>query len=205
MRLVSSTLFGLGLCAGIYFQVAPSQEKCFMEEVAANQVVLVKYKQFNNPGVPCMIVFKDKKKISVSSQPAKSELGVQAQAVYMTVSSGDIHVCVKCSGSRWSDGEPLKWELRIDVGGEYLTASDAANSQDVSSITSVLQDTLSRSRAVLVDNNFIRENEKKYSTAQIDANDTIVWMAFVGILVISLCALTTSVILRDYFKSEKIV
>jgi emp24/gp25L/p24 family/GOLD len=190
---------------GVYFYVSPSQEKCFKEDVPAKQVVLVKYKQFNNPGVPCFIVFKDKKGLPVSSQQLKTDTSEQGQAAYMNKDSGDLFVCVKCTGSRWSDGEPIKTEVRIDVGGEYMSEGDSAQKEDVDSVTVSLKKVLGKAAGVRAENEQVRKDERFFKVAHIDTNDKILALNIFAIGAVLICTFTQAMILRRYFKAEKLV
>lgn len=204
MRVSLLVLFA-SLCQGIYVLVNPSQEKCFKEEVPAKQYILAKYKQFNNPGVPCMVVFKDKRGYAVSSQEAKTVNNEQFQAAYLTPVAGDVSVCIKCMGSKWSDGAPIKWEIRIDVGGEYLADQDAANKDDVDSVASSLIGALNRALGLTAEHVRIRISEQQYSDAHIDSNSKVLWMNVFAIAAVIVCAIAQAMTLRNFFKAEKLV
>ena len=204
MRVSLLVLFA-SVSQGIYLLVNPSQEKCFKEEVPAKQYILAKYKQFNNPGVPCMVVFKDKRGYAVSSQEAKAVNNEQFQAAYLSPLAGDVSVCIKCMGSKWSDGAPIKWEIRVDVGGEYMADQDAANKEDVDSVASSLIGTLNRASALRAENEHIKEGEREFTEAHMDSNSKVLWMNIFAIIAVIACAVIQALTLRNFFKAEKLV
>ena len=190
------------LSVGVYFYVPSSGEKCFQDDVPAKQVILVKYKYQSSSGVPCAIQFRDKKGAVLSQHSVTEGSGDAGQTAFMTQSSGETSICVKCMGSRWSDGEPIKWELKVDVGGEYLSDFDSVKKDEVKSVTDEISRVFSRVQGLHAENEYERVTEIRAKAVRERTSSEIVWMNIFGIFAIIVVSLFQVHFLRRYFKQE---
>jgi len=197
-------LVGPLLGQAAYFNVHEGEEKCFIETVPEQQVMTVKYRHAENPGVACMLVFKDPRQMQVFSKrvgPEDTELG---KAAYMTQRRGEHRICVQCQGSRWFQTTALKWELSVDMGDTEFSRNPATR-QDLRGVERTIMAALARTEAISAENEYEKTAEMEFRDASESMNSHVVLvslfiMAMEGALVVwQICHL------RDFFKREKLI
>merc|ERR1719160_536224 len=130
-----------------YFYVHEGAEKCFLETVAEHQVLTVKYKTLDNPGVTCDLVFKDPRKTQVFSKRIDPHVDPAGKTAYMTQRRGEHRICIVCKGSKWFTTTAVKWELSVDVGDtEFVT--NPATTKDLNSVERTVSAVLARLEAI---------------------------------------------------------
>merc|ERR1712096_33003 len=81
------------LAEAAYFHVHEGETKCFIETVPEQQVLTVKHRHIDNPGVACMLVFKDPRETQVFSKRIGPEDTEAAKTAYMTQRRGEHRIC----------------------------------------------------------------------------------------------------------------
>lgn len=184
----------------VYFPVPSYGEKCMHEDAPSKQVILVKYAQYDNPGVSCSIDFRDKSGRVLKKHPATEASGVQGQAAYMTESAGEVAICVKCSGSRWAGDEPIKWVVTAEVGGGYMSDFDLVDKDHVTSLVGEIQRLVARTVGIYSENEYEKKQEMKAKDARDRLASNIVFLSCTGILGMLAVAAFQTITLRNYFK-----
>eukprot|EP00930_Biecheleria_cincta_P070334 TRINITY_DN57975_c0_g1_i1.p1 TRINITY_DN57975_c0_g1~~TRINITY_DN57975_c0_g1_i1.p1 ORF type:complete len:221 (-),score=38.67 TRINITY_DN57975_c0_g1_i1:281-943(-) len=192
------------LAEAAYFTVHEGEEKCFVERVPQHQVLTVKYRHAENPGVECMILFKDPQKKQVFSKRVGHEDTEQGKTAYMTQSQGDHRICVQCTGSKWFQTTALKWELSVDMGDTDFTKNPATRG-NIKGIERSVLSTLARAEAISAENEYERSTEMEFREASETVNRHVVWVAsFIMAIEGGLVAWQVSH-LRDHFRREKLI
>merc|ERR1719335_1956225 len=141
------------LADAAYFHVHEGEEKCFIETVPEHQVLTVKYRHIDNPGVACMLVFKDPRETQVFSKRIDPEETQAAKTAYMTQRRGEHRICIQCQGSKWFQTTALKWELSVDMGDTEFSRNPATRGE-LSAVERTVQSTLARAEAIVAENEY---------------------------------------------------
>mmetsp|Transcript_68239 Transcript_68239/g.134872 ORF Transcript_68239/g.134872 Transcript_68239/m.134872 type:complete len:213 (+) Transcript_68239:144-782(+) len=201
--LVSFSL--LPLCAhSAYFNVHEGEEKCFVEQTPEHQVMTVKYTHTENPGVPCMLVFKDPRGMQVFSHRVGPEEKDQGKTSYMTQRRGEHRICVQCKGTKWFQTTALKWELHIDMGDTDWSRNPATR-KELKGIEKAVASTLARTEAISAENEYEKISEMEFRDASELMNSHVVMVALF-IMAMEAAAITWQVChLRTFFQREKLI
>lgn len=187
-----------------YFNVHEGEEKCFVETVPEHQTLTVKYKHIDNPGVECMLVFKDPRQTQVFSKMIGREDREPGKTAYMTQRRGEHRICVQCQGSRWFQTTALKWELSVDMGDTEFSRSPATRG-DLKGVERTLLATLARAEAISAENEYEKSTEMEFRDASEHMNSHVVWVA-VFIIVMEVSLVGWQILhLRTFFKREKLI
>ncbi|KAL8272489.1 hypothetical protein Esti_003612 [Eimeria stiedai] len=153
-----------------FFYVQESQDKCFIESVPTAVALTATYKNHDNPGVTCSIIFKDPSGRSVYSRevlPADTE----GKVAHMTVATGEYQVCISCASSKWFNTQLLKWSLSIELGDTDISIDDLAKKDHVNSVHLKLQSIARRVEAMQAENDY--ERVQFFASAQWRSNQPV--------------------------------
>lgn len=209
MRLV--TLLGALLipCTkGIYFYVPTGgAEKCFGEEAYPDAVVHASYKHENQHGVVCTGSIYGIKNVVIFQKPLTDASGSFAAVVPKTATGGQYKICIKCPGSRWTENEPQKFQIKIDVGGRsLLEAGDGfAQADDVRSVEVKARSALDRLAALSMDHEYERVTESLWRDESERVNSSVQVLSILSILVIVVVFAVQALSLKTYFRKEKLI
>eukprot|EP00929_Paragymnodinium_shiwhaense_P098205 TRINITY_DN59724_c0_g1_i1.p1 TRINITY_DN59724_c0_g1~~TRINITY_DN59724_c0_g1_i1.p1 ORF type:complete len:212 (+),score=66.11 TRINITY_DN59724_c0_g1_i1:100-735(+) len=187
-----------------YFHVHEGEEKCFVETVPAQQVLTVQYRHRDNPGVACMIIFKDPRNTQVFSKRVGPDEKETSKAAYMAQKKGDHKVCVQCQGSKWFQTTALKWELKVDMGDTEFSKNPATRG-DLRSVERTALSTLARVEAIAAENDYEKAAEMDFRNVSESMNSHVIWVAvFIIVLEGGLAAWQVSHLLA-FFGKEKLI
>lgn len=188
-----------------YFYVHEGQDKCFVESVPVGVPLTVSYRNTDNPGVPCNIIYKDPQNRPVYSRevpPAETE----GKVSYMTTTTGEYKVCISCSaGTRWLGTNLLRWSVSIELGDTDINLEDLAKREQVDSLQLKMQAIAGRLEAMQKENDYERAQEERHQKTCEDTNSRIVWFSVLQLLL--LCGTTHISVfyLLRYFQSQKVI
>jgi len=187
-----------------YFHVHEGEEKCFVETVPEHQVLTVKYRHTDNPGVACMLVFKDPRQTQVFTKRIAEDDKEQGKTAYMTQKQGEHRVCIKCEHSRWMATRPLKWEIHVDMGDTEFSRSPATR-LEFKGVERTLASTLARTEAISAENEYEKTTEVEFRDASEQINSHVVLVSmFIMTIEAGLIAWQTTH-LRAFFRREKMI
>lgn len=193
---------------GIYFYVpSGGGEKCFGEEAYGDAVIHVSYKHENQHGVFCSATIYDKKNLVMFQKPLTDPQGSLAALVPKDSPGGQYRVCLKCPGSRWTENEPQKFRIKIDVGGRsLLDAGDGfAKADDVKSVETKVRTSLDRINALSMDYEYERVTESLWREESEKVNSAVQWLSIFSIVVLGTVATIQALSLKHYFRKEKLI
>lgn len=187
-----------------YFNVHEGAEKCFVETVPEHQVLTVKYKHINNPGVGCMLIFKDPRGTQVFSKRIGPEDSEPGKTAYMAQRRGEHRVCVQCQGSKWFQTTALKWELSVDMGDTEFNKNPATRGE-LKGIERTMLATAARVEAISAENEYEKSSEMEFRDASERINSHVVFVSLF-IMTMEICLVAWQIMhFAAFFKREKLV
>jgi len=191
---------------GAYFNVHEGEDKCFMENMPLHQVLMVKHRHPDNPGVECMLLFKDPKGVEVFSKRIGPDDKDQGKTAYLTQTHGEHQVCVRCHGSAWFKSNPLKWELSIEMGeSDFGDSAVAATKQDLNGVSRTMHAVLGRVEAVSAENDYEKVEEMAFRDASEEVNSHVVLVSVFIMVIEAALVLWQIRHLRTFFRREKLI
>lgn len=192
------------LAEAAYFNVHEGEEKCFVETAPEHQVMTVKYRHAENPGVPCMLIFKDPRGMQVFSKRIGPEEKEAGKTVYMTQRHGEHRICVQCQGSRWFQTTALKWELHVDMGDMEFTKNPATRNE-LRGIERTAMATLARAEAISAENEYEKISEMEFRDASESMNSHVVLVSLFIMVMETILVVWQVCHLRTFFQREKLI
>ena len=206
MKILSLSLI---LCVnGIYFYVPTGgADKCFGEEAYGDAVIHVSYKHENQHGTTCTMTFYDSKGLVLIQRILQDANGSVATVVPADSKGGQFKICLKCPGSRWTENEPQKFQIKIDVGGRSLLdgAEGFAKADDVKSVENKAKAALDRITTLARDGDYERITETAWRDESDKTNSSVKWLHVFSIILIVVIACIQAMSLKNYFRREKLI
>ena len=196
------------LANAIYFYVpSGGAERCFGEEAYGEAVIHVSYKHMNQHGTVCTITFADQKGLVLYQKPLTDPNGSVATVLPKEAAGGQYKVCLKCPGSRWTENEPQKFQIKVDVGGRSLLdmGDGFAKADDVRSVEVKARGALERISALAMDYEYERSTESLWRDQSEKVNSAVQWLSILSIIVLVVVATVQAVSLKSYFKRERLI
>jgi len=192
------------LAEATYFHVHEGETKCFLETTPEQQVLTVKYRHIDNPGVVCMLLFKDPAGKHVFSRQIGAEDKEVGRTAYMTQKRGEHSICIECTGKKWFQTTALKWELSVDMG-DTDSIKTPLTKGEFSALERIAQSSFARAEAISAENEYEKsaENEFQQTSEAVNSHIVVVSLFFVTVEV-ALCAWQIFH-LKGFFKSEKLI
>jgi hypothetical protein len=193
---------------GIYFYVPTGgAEKCFGEEAYSDAVIHISYKHENQHGVVCTGTIYGLKNVVLFQKPLTDASGSFATVVPKGSPGGQYKICLKCPGSRWTENEPQKFQIKIDVGGRsLLDAGDGfAQADDVRSVEVKARSALDRLASLSMDHEYERVTESMWRDESEKVNSSVQLLSILSIAVVVIVFAVQAISLKRYFKQEKLI
>nr|PIL96438.1 transmembrane protein [Toxoplasma gondii COUG] len=187
-----------------YFYVQESQDKCFVESVPVGVALTVTYKNPENPGVTCSIIFKDPSGRSVYSKEVLPT-EPQGKISHMTATAGEYKVCISCASSKWFNTQLLKWSISIELGDTEINLDELAKKDQVDSLQLKLQAIAKRLEAMQAENEYERVQEERFQRTHESINSRVLWFSVLQLLLLCATTLVSVFYLIRYFHSQKII
>lgn len=196
--------FFVHAASAAYFYVQESQDKCFIESVPTGVALTASYKNHENPGVTCSIIFKDPTGRSAYSREVLPA-DVEGKVTHMTTTTGEYQVCISCASSKWFNTQLLKWSLSIELGDTDINIDDLAKKDHVNSVHLKLQAIARRVEAMQAENDYERVQEERFQRTSEAINSRVVWFSVLQLLLLCACTLVSIFYLVRYFHAHKII
>lgn len=190
--------------ATAYFYVQESQDKCFRESVPTGVALTASYKNYENPGVTCSIIFKDPTGRSVYSREVLPS-DTEGKVAHITVTTGEYQVCISCASSKWFNTQLLKWSLSIELGDTDVSIDGLAKKEHVNSVHLKLQAIARRIEAMHAESDYERLQEERFQRTSEAINSRVVWFSVLQLLLLCACTLASIFYMVRYFHVHKII
>uniref|UniRef100_A0A0G4GDD4 GOLD domain-containing protein n=1 Tax=Chromera velia CCMP2878 TaxID=1169474 RepID=A0A0G4GDD4_9ALVE len=188
---------------GAYFFVSEGSEKCFIENIPANQVMTVAYDNPENPGVPCTIIFRDTKGRQAFGKEV-TNMVPKGKVAYMAKEAGEHKVCINCASSKWFSTSLLKWTFSIELGDSDINPEEVAKKEHISTVEVQLKRLIERLDSISAENEYERLQEEKFRDTSETINARVMWFSTLQLLLIASCTLFQIFHLTRYFQQQKL-
>jgi p24 family protein alpha len=126
--------------SALYIYITDGQQKCFIEEVPAETLIVGTYKNpdfvpFGRPdftGVGIKLNVQDPANNIVMTK----QLDVEGKFAFTSAAGGEYQLCFSTNSSRWFGGQPKKFrfDLKLDVGETGIDYQEVAKREHLSDL-----------------------------------------------------------------------
>jgi len=193
---------GLALDSNAYFYLTEGIERCFIEELPAQTILIADY-QFPEAAA---------KQVNVRiSGPDGSGIDETAEAVgrlaFHSVVAGEHKVCIKSTSAAWPEAsKSAKFFLKLEIhGNDAELTPDAAKKSDLSSLEQELETLDNQVDLILKDLEYAKTQEQHFRDQSERINLRIMWWSLFQTLLLLLSGVWQIVHLQNFFRAKKLV
>eukprot|EP00484_Ammonia_sp_Unknown_P030223 CAMPEP_0197030156 /NCGR_PEP_ID=MMETSP1384-20130603/9440_1 /TAXON_ID=29189 /ORGANISM="Ammonia sp." /LENGTH=209 /DNA_ID=CAMNT_0042459447 /DNA_START=164 /DNA_END=793 /DNA_ORIENTATION=+ len=189
----------------LYWLLPSNQEKCFLEEIPAETLVVVTYKSLdhalltNEQGL--FAVIRDPFDNVVSQQALTESEG---RVAFSSEHAGDHRVCFGVNGDSGENRE-YKMEIHIDSGDHAHDYDKLARVEHLSTIEVELRRLNDKIRAIRNEQQYQKQREEEFRNTSENTNYKVVVWSIIQTVVLIACGLFQIWHLKQFFTSKKLV
>eukprot|EP01083_Nonionella_stella_P013106 36958_1 len=191
----------------LYWLLPSATEKCFIEEIPAETLVVVTYKSLDHSQLRSdqglFALIRDPFDNVVSEQALPESEG---RIAFSSEHAGDHRVCFGINsrdGNR--DNKDFKMEIHIDSGDHAHDYDKLARVEHLSTIEVELRRLNDKIRAIRNEQQYQKQREEEFRDTSENTNWKVVLWSIVQTVVLVLCGLFQIWHLKQFFTSKKLV
>ncbi|NXD13963.1 TMD11 protein, partial [Nothocercus nigrocapillus] len=200
--------------AALYFHSGEREEKCIIEDIPSDTLVIGNYKvqQWDirdqdflesAPGLGMFVT------VTAPSDEVllKKLYGPQARFSFTSYMSGEHIICLQSNSTRLTafGGSKLRIHLDIRVGEHFLDEDVAQAKDKVNEVSFKLGHLLEQIHHISKEQNYEREREESFRKTSEETNSNILWWAIVQTLILISVGIWQIKSLKDFFIAKKLV
>jgi len=207
LLLIISLFYLIDVINGLYWLLPSNMEKCFLEEIPAETLVVVTYKSLDhsvltqNQGLFALI--RDPFDNIISEQALPESEG---RIAYSSEHAGDHRICfgINNNGQNINPRE-YKMEIHIDSGEHAHDYDKLARVEHLSTIEVELRRLNDKIRAIRNEQQYQKQREEEFRDTSESTNYKVVIWSIIQTVVLIACGLFQIWHLKSFFTSKKLV
>ena len=210
LSLLIISLFLIHRISSLYWLLPANMEKCFLEEIPPETLVVVTYKSLDHDqlgnGQGLFVLIRDPFDNVISEQALQEKEG---RIAFSSEHSGDHRICFgindRNAGGRGVDNREYKMEIHIDSGEHAHDYDKLARVEHLSTIEVELRRLNDKIRAIRNEQQYQKQREEEFRDTSEQTNWKVVVWSIIQTVVLIACGLFQIWHLRQFFTSKKLV
>jgi hypothetical protein len=198
---------------GAYFRLEDGQNKCFLEEVPKDTLILGKYKAWDANNDRDRIATDVGLKLNVIDPTGKPLLQKElnptlsgGKIAFTSQIQGEHKICFQTNSTRWfGSKKAIKVELYIKRGEAATDYEEIARQDHLSEIEVEVKKLIDRVRDIRAEQNYQRSREIEFRDTSESTNSRVVWWSILQTAILVATGLWQVTHLKKFFKAKKLV
>lgn len=206
----------LVLCAGasraLYFHISETEQKCFIEEVPSETMIVGKYKTqlFDNqrqawlpssPGIGMHVEIRNPDGRMMLSRHYAAE----GRFTFTTHDSGEHSICIGTNTTRWFGGNRLRVHLDISIGDHAVDYAQIAAKEKLNELQLRVRQLLDQIEQITREQAYQRQREERFRQVSDNTNARVLWWSLGQTIVLILMGVWQMRHLKRFFEAKKLV
>ena len=212
MKTVLAFVACIGLCQALYFHIAETEQKCFIEEVPAETMIVGKYKTElyeptragwipTTPGIGMHVEVKNpQNKIILSRQYA-----AEGRFTFTAHDAGEHVICIGTNSTRWFGGSKLRVHLDISIGDHTVDYAQIAAKEKLTELQLRIRQLLDQVEQITKEQAYQRVREERFRHVSESTNARVLWWSLGQTIVLILMGVWQMRHLKSFFEAKKLV
>ena len=201
--LLSCFIYGLD---ALYWLLPANMEKCFLEEIPAETLVVVTYKSLDHALISqeqsgLFVLIRDPFDNMISQQALPDSEG---RIAFSSEHAGDHRVCFGIRRNS-NENKEYKMEIHIDSGEHAHDYDKLARVEHLSTIEVELRRLNDKIRAIRNEQQYQKQREEEFRDTSENTNYKVVIWSIIQTVVLIACGLFQIWHLKQFFTSKKLV
>ncbi|KAI6185764.1 Transmembrane emp24 domain-containing protein eca [Aphelenchoides besseyi] len=226
--MLTRLLFFLGLLvaptSSLYFHIAETERKCFIEEIPDETMVIGNYKvqlydpntkgygDYPNIGMHVEVKDPDEKVRTIlrllftSFQVILSKLYTsEGRFTFTSHTPGEHLICLYSNSSAWFSGAQLRVHLDLQVGEHAQDYAQVAAKDKLNELQLRIRQLLDQVEQITKEQNYQRYREERFRLTSESTNSRVLWWSIAQTLVLVVAGFWQMRHLRGFFEAKKLV
>jgi hypothetical protein len=197
---------------GLYFHIAETERKCFIEEVPDDTLVVGNYKcqLFDpntggfmpaSPGIGMHVEIRDPEDKVILSKVYSSE----GRFSFTSHTPGEHVICLYSNSSRWFSGGQLRVHLDIQVGEHAIDYQNVAQKEKLSELQLRVRQLLDQVEQITKEQNYQRYREERFRQTSESTNSRVLWWSLAQTVILLSMGFWQMKHLKSFFEAKKLV
>jgi len=214
------TTFLIGLFAlsaissvhSLYFHIAETERKCFMEEIPDDTTVIGTYKvelfdprtggfMPSSPGIGMHVDIRDPEDKTVLSKVYSSE----GRFTFTSHTPGEHIICLYSNSTKWFAGSQLRVHLDIQVGEHAVDYANVAQKEKLTELQLRVRQLLDQVDQITKEQNYQRYREERFRQTSESTNQRVLWWSLAQTAVLLIMGYWQMRHLKSFFEAKKLV
>jgi len=204
-------LFCARAAQGLFYELDGGSEKCFLEEVPKDTLVLGKFKleDMNSPvdgGQPMLLGFSVKVLDPEKGVVIDRSMGSEGRFAFTSHIGGEHTICTSTNSSRWF-GPAIKARVHLDLetGVGAVDYDEIAKQEHLSALEVSVRRLNDRVSSIRKEQNYQRAREVVFRNTSESTNSRVAWWSGMQVLVLVVMGVWQMRHLKSFFKAKKLV
>jgi len=207
-----SFLVLVDISSALYFHIAETERKCFIEEIPDETNVVVNYKvqlydprtggfMPSSPGIGMHVDIRDPDDKTILSRIYSSE----GKISFTSHTPGEHVICMYSNSSAWFGGSQLRVHLDIQVGEHAINYGEVVQKEKLSELQLRIRQLLDQVEQITKEQNYQRYREDRFRQTSESTNSRVLWWSVTQTAVLIAMGAWQMRHLKRFFEAKKLV
>jgi len=196
----------------LYFHIAETERKCFIEEIPDDTTVIGIYKvelfdprtggfMPSSPGIGMHVEIRDPDDKVLLSKIYSSE----GRFTFTSHTPGEHVICLYSNSSKWFSGSQLRVHLDIQVGEHAVDYANVAQKEKLTELQLRVRQLLDQVDQITKEQNYQRYREERFRQTSESTNQRVLWWSIAQTVVLLSMGYWQMRHLKSFFEAKKLV
>ncbi|XP_076250673.1 transmembrane p24 trafficking protein eclair [Rhynchophorus ferrugineus] len=202
----------IDISSALYFHIAETERKCFIEEIPDETNVIVNYKvelydprtggfMPSSPGIGMHVEIRDPDDKTILSRVYSSE----GKISFTSHNPGEHVICLYSNSSAWFGGSQLRVHLDIQVGEHAINYGEVMQKEKLSQLQLRIRQLLDQVEQITKEQNYQRYREDRFRQTSESTNSRVLWWSITQTAVLIAMGAWQMKHLKSFFEAKKLV
>ncbi|KAJ8679681.1 hypothetical protein QAD02_015468 [Eretmocerus hayati] len=200
-------------CAsGLYFHIAETERKCFIEEIPDETKVIVNYKvelydprshgyMPSGPGIGMHVEVRDPDDKVILSRMYSAE----GKVTFISHTPGEHVICLYSNSTAWFSGGQLRVHLDMQVGEHAIDYANVAQKEKLSELQLRIKQLLDQVVQITKEQSYQRYREERFRQTSESTNRRVLWWSITQTVILVIMGAWQMRHLKSFFEAKKLV
>jgi len=205
-------LFAMSSVNSLYFHIAETERKCFIEEIPDDTTVIGIYKvelfdprtggfMPSSPGIGMHVEVRDPDDKTILSKVYSSE----GRFTFTSHTPGEHVICLYSNSTKWFAGSQLRVHLDIQVGEHAVDYANVAQKEKLTELQLRVRQLLDQVDQITKEQNYQRYREERFRQTSESTNQRVLWWSIAQTAVLLVMGYWQMKHLKSFFEAKKLV
>ncbi|KAF0307441.1 Transmembrane emp24 domain-containing protein eca [Amphibalanus amphitrite] len=205
-------LFVIHCVNGLYFHIAETERKCFIEEIPDETMITGKYKtqlfdprtggfMQTNQGIGMHVDVRDPEDKPILSAVYSAE----GTFTFTSHTPGEHVICLYSNSTKWFAGSLLRVHLDISVGDQAVDYAVVAKREKLTELQLRVRQLLDQVEQISKEQNYQRYREERFRSTSESTNGRVLWWSLAQTCVLLAMGYWQMRHLKSFFEAKKLV